>query len=234
MSLERREDAGPQGSRPRVVSTPQVHGFLYARVPAGHRTRHEAERFRAAVEAAGRTAGVAAVYAYSLLGFRSDVDVGLWIAAEDADAYQEAVRPLFLADIEPTWNLWGFVRPSQYTGRDGTSVQVPGTRRRFLVVYPFTKTHAWYQLSTDVRRAVMSEHAKIGHRFEDIDQILLYCTGLADWEFVVGYETDDLLRFQELVTAMRSTAARPYTLRDTPTFTGRYGPLEDVLRALFG
>jgi chlorite dismutase len=63
---------------------------------------------------------------------------------------------------------------------------------------------------------------------------LLYCTGLADWEFVVGYETDDLMRFQELVTGMRSTAGRPYTLRDTPTFAGRYGPVEDTLRRGFG
>lgn len=216
------------------MTTPNVHGFVYVRVPAGRRTRQGAERVREAIASAERAPGVVAVYTYSLLGFRPDADLGLWVAAEHPEAYQDAARALVLADLEPTWMLWGFVRPSQYTGRDGTSVQVPGTRRRYMVVYPFTKTHEWYQLSSDVRRAMMSEHAKLGHRFEDIDQILLYCTGLADWEFVVGYETDDLMRFQELVTAMRSTAARPYTLRDTPTFTGRYGSVDETLRILFG
>lgn len=81
---------------------------------------------------------------------------------------------------------------------------------------------------------MMVEHARVGHRFEGIEQLLLYSTGLADWEFVVGYETDDPERFSELVVALRSTAARPYTLRDTPIFTARYGSLEEVLEEVFG
>ncbi len=126
------------------------------------------------------------------------------------------------------------MRPSQYTGQSGISVQVPGDRKRYLVVYPFTKTHDWYQLSADDRRTIMKEHARVGHAYKDIDQILVYSTGIADWEFVVGYETDDLQHFSELVMALRSTAVRPYTLTDTPIFTGRYGALEDVLDEAFG
>jgi len=49
----------------------------------------------------------------------------------------------------------------------------------------------------------------------------------------VGYETDDPERFLELVTSLRSTAARPYTLRDTPIFTARHGSLEEVVRHVF-
>jgi chlorite dismutase len=101
------------------------------------------------------------------------------------------------------------------------------------VVYPFTKTHAWYQVPAEERRRMMLEHARVGHGFEGIEQILLYSTGLSDWEFVVGYETDDPERFSELVVALRSTAARPYTLRDTPIFTARHGTPEEVLRHVF-
>jgi len=50
----------------------------------------------------------------------------------------------------------------------------------------------------------------------------------------VGYETDDLARFSELVTMLRGTAARPFTLRDTPTFVGRHGPIEDIVREVIG
>lgn len=211
-----------------------VHGFLYFRVPAGHRSPAVAARVSEAAGTAARAPGVAGLYAYDLAGLRGDADLGFWVAAEAPEALQDAATALARADLDLTWSLWGFVRPSQYTGRDGTSVRVPGERRRFLVVYPFSKTHDWYQLPADDRRAMMTEHARIGHRFEDIEQLLLYCTGLADWEFVVGYETDDLARFSELVTALRSTAARPYTLRDTPTFVGRYGQIEDIVRAVIG
>jgi chlorite dismutase len=213
---------------------PRMHGFLFLRVPAGRRTSHEAGRVREALESAASTPGVAGLYTYSLVGLRGDADLGAWIAAAEPDAYQEAARRLLQTDLELTWSLWGFVRSSQYTGRDGTNVKIPGERRRFLVVYPFSKTHEWYQMAPEIRRTMMMEHSRFGHSFDDIEQLLLYCTGLADWEFVVGYETDDLTRFQELVTGMRSTAGRPYTLRDTPTFAGRYGSVEDTLRRVFG
>jgi chlorite dismutase len=217
-----------------VADAPLVHGFLYFRVPAGRRSASLAQGVAEAAGQAAHGAGVAGLYAYNLAGLRNDADLGFWIAADGVEAFQAAAAVLARADLELAWSLWGFVRPSQYTGRDGTSVRVPGTRRRFLVVYPFSKTHDWYQLSADDRRAMMTEHARLGHRFEEIEQLLLYCTGLADWEFVVGYESDDLARFSELVTVLRSTAARPYTLRDTPTFVGRYGAVEDVVRAVIG
>jgi chlorite dismutase len=217
-----------------VAGVPLVHGFLYFRVPAGHRSPSVARSVAGAAGAASRGAGIAGLYAYSLAGLRGDADLAFWIAADGPEAFQGAAAALARTKLDLTWSLWGFVRPSQYTGRDGTSVRVPGERRRFLVVYPFSKTHEWYQLSADDRRAMMTEHARLGHRFEGIEQLLLYCTGLADWEFVVGYETDDLARFFELVTALRSTAARPYTLRDTPTFVGRFGAVEDVVRSVIG
>jgi chlorite dismutase len=213
---------------------PLVHGFLYFRVPAGHRSASVARNVADVAGAAGRVAGIAGVYAYSLAGLRNDADLGFWIAADGPEAFQAAAAALARTELALAWSLWGFVRPSQYTGRDGTSVRVPGARRRFLVVYPFSKTHEWYQLSADDRRAMMTEHARLGHRFEGIEQLLLYCTGLADWEFVVGYETDDLARFSELVTVLRGTAARPYTLRDTPTFVGRHGAVEDIVRTVIG
>ncbi len=216
------------------MDSPGVHGFLYLGVPPGRRTRREADRLREAVQVAEQTPGVAGLYTYSLVGLRPDADLGFWIAADRPETFQAAARTLLTTDLDRAWSLWGFVRPSQYTGRDGTSVKVPGTRRRFLVVYPFSKTHEWYQLSQEIRRGMMMEHTRLGHSFEHIEQLLLYCTGLADWEFVVGYETDELVRFMELVTTLRSTQARLYTLRDTPTLVGRYGSLDETLAAVFG
>jgi chlorite dismutase len=98
-------------------------------------------------------------------------------------------------------------------------------------MYPFTKTDSWYQHSREERRDMMMEHIKIGKQFEDITQLLLYSTGLQDQEFVVVYETQNLLRFSSLVTELRSTAGRPYTLRDTPLHTAVHQPgFDDLAR----
>jgi chlorite dismutase len=59
---------------------------------------------------------------------------------------------------------------------------------------------------------------------------LLYSTGLQDQEFVVVYETRDLLRFSRLVTDLRSTAGRPYTERDTPLHTAIHQPGLEALQ----
>ncbi len=216
------------------MAAAKVHGFLFFQVPPEARAQSGPGRVREAFQLAERRDGVVAVYAYSLVGFRADAALGVWIAASDPEAYRGAARCFLRTDLPLHAALWGFVRTSPYTGRSGTTVQVPGPRKRYLVVYPFTKTHEWYQLSVEVRRAMMTEHARVGHTFEDIDQLLLYSTGLADWEFVVAYETDDLERFSDLVVAMRSTAARPYTLRDTPIYTARHGSVDEVLDELFG
>jgi chlorite dismutase len=54
---------------------------------------------------------------------------------------------------------------------------------------------------------------KIGHKYQDITQLLLYSVGLQDQEFVVVYETADLRRFMALVAELRGTEARLYTSR---------------------
>lgn len=212
----------------------KVHGFLYYRVPRDTRTREERKRVHDAAEEAQRVPGVVALYPYSLVGLRASADMGFWVAAEHIEAYQHVGSRFLRTNLELTASLWGLMRPSQYTGQSGVSVVVPGERKRFLVVYPFVKTHDWYQLSAEDRRDLMKDHARVGHSFKTIDQLLLYCTGIADSEFVVGYETDDLQHFSELVMALRSTAGRPYTRRDTPIFTGRYGSFSDVLHEVFG
>jgi chlorite dismutase len=80
---------------------------------------------------------------------------------------------------------------------------------------------------------MMNEHMRVGHDYGDVRQVLLYSTGLDDQEFIVAYETDHLDRHQQLVTDLRATEARRYTLRDTPIFTAIHRPLE-AAAALLG
>ncbi len=131
----------------------------------------------------------------------------------------------------PVDSLWGFTRPSQYTKTRSAQEIDPfaGRRMRYLVMYPFAKTAEWYLMSREARQGMMNEHIGIGKQYDDIKQLLLYSFGLQDQEFVVVYETDDLLRFSDLVNELRDTEARRYTLQDTPVYTAVYHPAEETL-----
>jgi chlorite dismutase len=126
--------------------------------------------------------------------------------------------------IQPVHSLWGFTRPSQYTKTRSTQEIDPfdPARKRYLVIYPFVKTVDWYLMSREARQGMMNEHIRIGKQYEEIKQLLLYSFGLQDQEFVVVYEMDDLQQFSDLVSELRSSEARRYTLRDTPLYTAIY------------
>jgi len=198
----------------------------------------ERDRVLADLAAAVPTLAEAA-WAYSVFPVRPECDLLIWCAVrvENADspadfltAYAARMAP-FRAWLQPTAALWGFTRPSQY--HPGKSPQLldpfDPVRRRYLVIYPFSKTNDWYQLGPEARQGMMNEHIRVGKEYPDITQLLLYCTGLADQEFVVVYETAELPLFSELVVALRSTDGRPYTLRDTPITTAIWRPLHELV-----
>jgi chlorite dismutase len=171
---------------------------------------------------------------YQVAGLEAANDLLTWTAVAEGTpartaafftAWAEALAPLRrLVEIREA--LWGFTRPSQYTRTRSTQEIDPfaPARAPWLIVYPFVKTAEWYQADRDERQRLMGEHIKVGRQYEDISQLLLYSTGLQDQEFVVVYETADPLRFLALVQELRSTAARPYTLRDAPLHTGLHQP----------
>lgn len=170
------------------------------------------------------------VHLYRTVGTRAGCDVMVWssLSADDPqvpalflERLDAALRP-HRAYIELVDALWGFTGDSQYSrGAAERSIDPFADRSlRYLVVYPFAKTHEWFATEMDERRRMMSEHIRIGRTHEGIDQLLLYSTGLQDHEFVVMYETDDLRAFSKLVADLRSTEARLYTLRDTPVYVG--------------
>jgi chlorite dismutase len=134
--------------------------------------------------------------------------------------------------IEQKDSLWGFTRPSQYSKARSKQEIDPfaGSRKPYLIIYPFSKTPEWYLMSREARQGMMNEHIRIGKQYEDISQLLLYSFGLQNQEFVVVYETDDLARFSDLVNELRDTEARRFTLRDTPLHTAIYHPAEETLR----
>ncbi len=168
------------------------------------------------------------------------IDLILW-SVITVDAKEDAARffeRLAMANnpyrhwIDMKDALWGFTRPSQYSKARSKQEIDPfaDTRKPYLIIYPFSKTAEWYLMSREARQGMMNEHIRIGKQYDDISQLLLYCFGLQNQEFVVVYETDDLARFSDLVNELRDTEARRYTLRDTPLHTAIYHPAEETLK----
>ena len=175
---------------------------------------------------------------YSTIGLSAKADFMLWRRAGTPEPLQESLARLRQTGIGPylevTHLYFGLTRASVYTGRRTSQEQAIDEAERlpYFVLYPFTKTAEWHILPPEVRQGMMNEHIKVGRSFPDIRQVLLYSTGLADQEFIVGYETTDLGLFQDLVTALRRTEARRYTLSDTPIFTCIHRPLGETLALL--
>src|SRR6266568_3032938 len=62
---------------------------------------------------------------------------------------------------------------------------------KYLFVYPFIKTRAWYALPKPERQRMMDEHVRIGRKYPAIRLNTTYSYGLDDQEFIVAFEGDN-------------------------------------------
>jgi len=216
-----------------------VHALALGLDPAWRRqTRDErcrsAEEFCAALSARSEVT----TFTYSMIGLKAGVDMMLWSLAPSVEALEEkiavALRTGMGTWMAPRQTFLGIIRPSQYVKRPTPQEQslFSGERSKYLVVYPFTKSADWYVLSQEERQTVMNEHMKIGHRYQQVRQLLAYSFGVDDMDFLVAYETDDLAAFGDLVRELRGTESRRSTVRDTPIMTGIHRPIEAITRLL--
>jgi chlorite dismutase len=193
-------------------------------------------RFAEAVQASS-VEGVRTI-TYSSVGIEPGVDVLLWRSAPSVDALETTAAALLRTGLG-RWlsvghSLIGRIGPSQYVRKPTEQEQTvfAGERSRYLIVYPFTKSTEWYLLSKDARQGVMNEHMRVGHRYPTVRQALAYSFGLDSQDFVVAYETDDLVAFGDLVRELRGTESRRSTVSDTPILLGVHRPIEEILSLL--
>jgi len=177
---------------------------------------------------------------YSSIGLEPGVDLILWRWASTVDVLERAGARTLRSGL----GAWSRIRdvflactaPSQYAAKPSSQERglLTGERSRYLIVYPFTKSTDWHLTSREERQKVMNEHMKLGHQYPSVRQALGYSFGLDDQDFLVAYETDDLVAFGDLVRDLRGTESRRATVRDTPILLGiRRTPAElaDLLGA---
>jgi chlorite dismutase len=174
----------------------------------------------------------------SSIGLEAGVDVLLWRMAPSVDALETSAARLLRSGLgrwlTVSHSLIGRIGPSQYVRKPTEQEQSPfgGERSRYLVVYPFTKSTEWYLLSKEARQGVMNEHMRVGHDYPTIRQALAYSFGLDSQDFVVAYETDDLVAFGDLVRALRATESRRSTVADAPILLGIHRPIDEIVALL--
>jgi chlorite dismutase len=177
---------------------------------------------------------------YSSIGLEPGVDLLLWRMTPSVEALESSAAALLRAGLGQwlamTHSFLGRIGPSQYVRKPTEQEQSPfsGDRSRYLVVYPFTKSAEWYLLPKEARQGVMNEHMRVGHDYPTIRQTLAYSFGLDSQDFVVAYETDDLVAFGDLVRALRGTESRRSTVSDSPILLGVHRPLDEILELLGG
>jgi chlorite dismutase len=175
---------------------------------------------------------------YSSVGLEPGVDLLLWRMASSIETLESSAAALLAAGLG-RWlsvghSLIGRIGSSQYVRKPTDQEQslFEGDRSRYLVVYPFTKSTEWYLLSKEARQGVMNEHMRVGHQYPTVRQALAYSFGLDSQDFVVAYETDDLVAFGDLVRELRGTESRRSTVSDTPILLGIHRPIEEILTLL--
>jgi chlorite dismutase len=174
--------------------------------------------------------------AFSTVGTRGDTDLMLLSQAQNLDRIHEFHVVLAQSGLMKwasiPYSFLAMTKPSEYS--DESRLEVRPAHGKYLFVYPFVKTRAWYALDADERYRIMQEHIKLGREYPQIELNTSYSFGLDDQEFVVAFETDDAAAFLDLVQRLRTTESSRYTLRDTPVFTCINASVERALASLDG
>lgn len=161
---------------------------------------------------------------YSTVGVRHDADFIIWVATTDFDAMQQLAVDINTSAmgryLETRYSFLGVALGSRYTADHAPAFVKGEPPKRFLSVYPFVKTHEWYQLPFEERRSTMAEHGRMGREYPDILTNTVSSFGIADHEFVVAFESDDIEDMVRMVEYLRGAASRPYTQLDTPILLG--------------
>jgi chlorite dismutase len=174
--------------------------------------------------------------AFSLVGTRGDADLMLLTQSVNLETIHEfhvVLAQSGLAKWTTTpYSFLAMTKESEYS--DESRLEVRPAHSKYLFVYPFVKTRAWYGLPADERWRIMQEHIRVGKEYPSVDLNTSYSFGLDDQEFVVAFETDEPSDFLDLVQRLRTTESSAYTLRDTPTFTCISTSVERALNSLDG
>lgn len=182
--------------------------------------------------------GVTVRGVYSTIGLRPDVDLIIWVHAPKLDQLSALAVKLDQTAIgrglRRAQGYIGAAGMSQYDPTHGPAFLKGIESKRYLSVYPFTKTPDWFLLDFQERRRLMLEHGEMGREFPDILTNTVNSFGVQDQEFIVALEDDDANQIIKMVQKLRGAEVRKWTALDTPIFLGEKKATREVLADIRG
>ena len=159
---------------------------------------------------------------------RADCDYIIWCTSDDPENLLPLKDQIKLFTIKHSMNFMKsylsiYERSPYLKNSLNIEDQIRNSTRKYLIVYPMSKSNDWYLLPYEKRKEVMDEHIKVAMTDENNKDILSYTTysfGIGDQEFVVLYETDDLYSWMKVTQRLREVEARKWITKETPIFTG--------------
>ena len=239
-------EARGQGSKDDKEVKRQFVNFCFYKLDPAFRRLPEAEREKGKKEFLDvleeyDTNDDMIVLSYSMVGIRPDTDIMLWRISYELEKFQEMSTRIFQTGLgkylETTYSYLSQTKRSMYQDmlnpeheEDRTHI-IPG-KAKYLFIYPFVKTRAWYLLTQFTRQGIMDEHIYVGNKYPSVKLNTSYSFGIDDHEFVVAFETDYPSDFVDLVMELRETQGSIYVEKDTPIFTCIAQSLEDAVNSL--
>lgn len=178
------------------------------------------------------------VRTYTTLGIRADADFMLWMISDSVEKMQILTSKIYSTVlgkyVEPSQVYLSASRPSVYVNRVTQGFVTGEEPLKYVIVYPFVKSREWYLLPFEQRKKMMEEHIIIGRKFPEIRLNTSYSFGLHDQDFMLAFETNNLINFQDLIIQLRETQVSRYIVRDTPMIVCLYKGIIDIIRSLGG
>lgn len=173
---------------------------------------------------------------YDVAGYRADADLMVWWWAEDVEVVQQAYQRLRAsalgAMLEPVWSQIGTHRPAEFNRAHVPAFLSGEAPRGYLCVYPFVRSYDWYLLPEAERSTMLRDHGMAARDYGDVRANTISAFALGDYEWLLGFEADDLGRIVDLMRELRATEARRHVREEVPFFTGPRRELAEIIDRL--
>ena len=170
---------------------------------------------------------------YDISAMRADADLMFWWHAPSVEVLQEAYsvvrRSLLGRLLEPVWSCIGQHRPAEFNKSHLPAFLTDPNPGDYLCVYPFVRSYDWYLLDPQERATMLRDHGKAAAGYKDVKANTIAAFALNDYEWLLGFEADDLDRIISLMRDLRDTEARLHVREEIPFFTGPRKDLGDII-----
>ena len=176
------------------------------------------------------------VRTYSTVGLRKESDFMLWSISDSIEKVQVLTSKVYTTVlgkyIDASEVFLSATRPSIYSNKVIPGFMEVDEPLKYNIVYPFVKSREWYLLPFEKRSEMMKEHINVGKKFPQVRLNTSYSFGMGDQDFMLAFETDNLIDFQDLIMKLRETQVNRYVVRDTPMIVCVYKKIFDIIMSL--